>query len=189
MGLVIQKNDVNRKSMGMQYLYGPCVCLYATATKWCRIRGRASITVNIVTLFSSNIDKYGINGKATAHSTLWHLSFGDYLKNYVTRGQTVMLIGGKWKLEAFGTKSLLCSWQLKESCNTVTNYVHSHNEQFWQSKVSFRPLIMQFRKGLEIIVFAICVWFIILFIIAVFLILHNNGLCRKFLKKMSERKV
>jgi len=34
MGLVIQKNDVNRKSMGMQYLYGPCVCLYTTATKW-----------------------------------------------------------------------------------------------------------------------------------------------------------
>jgi len=26
--------------------------------------------VNIVTLFSSNIDKYGINGKATAHSRL-----------------------------------------------------------------------------------------------------------------------
>jgi len=76
--LVIQKNDVNRKSMGTQYLYGPCVCLYATATKWCRIRGSASIIVNIVTLFSSNIDKYGINGKVTAPSTLRQLSFVDY---------------------------------------------------------------------------------------------------------------
>jgi len=81
MGVVIQKNDVSRKFMGMQYLYGPCVCLYATATKWCRIRGRANIIVNIVTLFSSNVEKYGINGTATAHSTLRHLSFGDYLKN------------------------------------------------------------------------------------------------------------
>ena len=58
-------------------------------------RNEANIIVNNVTSFSSNIDKYGISGKATANSALRHLSFGDYLKNYVTRCQKVALIGGK----------------------------------------------------------------------------------------------
>jgi len=66
------------------------------------------------------------------HYDIYHL-VTDYLKNYVTRGQTVTLIGEKWKLEAFGIKSLVFmrAERIMQYCHKLCT--QSHNEQFSDS--------------------------------------------------------